>query len=172
VNPRLVLVGLPGSGKSSVGVAVADRLGVAFADSDDLVIKMTGRAIREIFERDGEAVFRELEAAAITAALVDFEGVLALGGGAVTSSSVRRELAATDVAVVLLTAEQPELLRRVAGTTHRPLLAGDAAARLADLASTRDGLYRQVATTTLDTTHREVADVAVDIVDYLSEVGT
>ena len=88
--PRVVLVGLPGSGKSSVGAELARRLGVAFADSDELVEAQTGRSVGEIFAQQGEPVFRQLEADLIAAALGSFDGVLALGGGAVTTESVRR----------------------------------------------------------------------------------
>jgi shikimate kinase len=172
MSPRVVLIGLPGSGKTTVGAALATLLGVPFADSDDLVIAMTGRSIGDIFGHDGEPAFREIEAAAVTDALLDFDGVLALGGGAVTTPSVRQELASTEVPVVLLVAGQHELLRRIAGTTHRPLLAGNAQARLAELATAREPLYRDVARTVLDTGGRSVEGVAADVADYLAEFAS
>lgn len=165
--PRVVLVGLPGAGKSSVGKALAARLGVAFADSDELIAQQTGRSVSEIFRHQGEPAFRRLEADMIAEALGGFDGVLALGGGAVTTESVRQDLAASGVPVVLLTAPHSELSHRMSGTAHRPLLAGDAAARLAALAEARDGLYVEVASVTVDTGGRTVAEVAAALHDRL-----
>jgi shikimate kinase len=163
----VVLVGLPATGKTTVGKAVAARLGVDFADTDDMIVEMTGRAIGEIFAHDGEPAFREVEAAAIADALLDFNGVLALGGGAVTTEAVRESLVDAGVPVLLLTADQDELLVRVGTTTHRPLLAGDTVARLTELRATREPLYRQVATGTVQTGGRSVDEVAADIVGEL-----
>ena len=159
--PRVVLVGLPGAGKSSVGAALAGRLGVPFADSDALIVQQTGRSVSEIFAQQGEPAFRQLEADMIAAALDGFDGVLALGGGAVTTESVRQDLLASGVLVVQLSARPDELLRRMpAGGRRRPLLAGDAPARLAELTQARAGLYAEVASITVDTGGRSVAEVA------------
>ncbi|HST46583.1 shikimate kinase [Jatrophihabitans sp.] len=158
--PRVVLVGLPGTGKSSVGAELARRLGVPFADTDELVTRQTGRSVAEIFERQGEAAFRELEADLIAEALAGFGGVLALGGGAVTTGAVRADLAASGVPVVLLTAGQDELLNRLAPAEPRPLLAGNASDRLAELAAARGGWYAEVATVSIDTGGRSVTEVA------------
>jgi shikimate kinase len=165
--PRVVLVGLPGAGKSTVGAALATHLTVPFADSDDLVMEMTGRSVPEIFADDGEAGFREIEAAAVADALLDFTGVLALGGGAVTTDAVREELHASGVPVALLTAEPDVLLSRLAGTGHRPLLAGDTAARLAELTAMREPLYAEVATLTVETDFATTDEVAAEIASRL-----
>ncbi|UQX86782.1 3-dehydroquinate synthase [Jatrophihabitans telluris] len=172
MSPRTVLVGLPGAGKSSVGRALAARLGVDFADTDDLLIEMTGRSVGEIFAHDGEAAFREIEAAAIADALCDFDGVLSLGGGAVTTPSVRAELVAAQVPVVELRASQAELVQRVSGTRHRPLLAGDTVARLKQLQAERAPLYAEVATYSVDTSGRAVADVAEHVHTLLASGAT
>jgi shikimate kinase len=168
--PRLVLVGLPGAGKSTVGAELAARLGVAFADSDDLIARQTGRSVSEIFAAQGEPAFRQLEADMIAEALAGFDGVLALGGGAVTVESVRQDLAdsaAAGVPVVQLCAEPAELLSRLAGAEPRPLLAGDAAARLAELAAARSRLYAEVATAHIDTGGRSAAEVAAALHEHL-----
>lgn len=161
--PRVVLVGLPGAGKSAVGAELAAQWNVEFADSDDLVVTATGRSIAVIFADEGEAGFRRLEARAITEALADFDGVLALGGGAVTTESVRRQLATGATPVALLAAPLPELLGRMAGTDHRPLLAGEPAAKLTELSQGRSPLYREVATLTIDTAGRSIAAVATEL---------
>jgi shikimate kinase len=156
----VVLIGLPGVGKTSVGRALAALLSLPFADSDDLVQEMTGRRIGDIIADDGEAAFRDIEAAAIAGALLDRDGVLALGGGAVTSAPVRAELAATGVPVVRLTAPEAVVLARIGNTQHRPLLAGDTAHRLRELAEAREGFYAESATLTVDTEGIGVTDVA------------
>ncbi|MGX7679953.1 shikimate kinase [Jatrophihabitans sp. DSM 45814] len=164
---QLVIVGLPGAGKSSVGAAVANRLGLPFLDSDDLVHEMTGRPVGEIIADDGEAAFREIEAAAILDTLIDFGGVLALGGGAVTTAAVRQELRDSAVPVALLTADQPTLVARIGNTQHRPLLAGDTAARLLELESQRAELYREVATISIDTSALSIDEVAAQLANQL-----
>src|SRR5690625_5058574 len=92
MTPRLVLVGPPGAGKSTVGAAVAAELGVGFRDTDADIEITAGKPISDIFLDDGEAVFRDLERAAVVAALSAHDGVLALGGGAVGTEKVREEL--------------------------------------------------------------------------------
>lgn len=167
MRPRAVLIGLPGAGKSTVGAELARLLGVAFADSDELVAQQTGRSVGEIFQHQGEQAFRQLEADMIAEALSGFDGVLALGGGAVTTESVRQDLGGCGVPVVLLTASPDELLSRLAGGEPRPLLAGDAPARLAELAGAREPLYRQVASLTVPTSGRSAAEVAAALAGQL-----
>jgi shikimate kinase len=169
MSPRAVLVGLPGTGKTTAGRLLAQRLGVPFADSDELVEARAGRSVREIFDRDGERAFRTAEADAIAAALHEFGGVLALGGGAILATATRAALAASDAPVVLLRADLPVLLRRL-GTAHeRPLLAADPPGRLAALAAQREPLYRSVATLVVDAGRDGAAEVAAAIADALAE---
>lgn len=160
---RAVLVGLPGVGKSTVGAALARRLGCEFADSDDLVIHMAGRTPGQIILDDGEAAFRDVEATVIADTLLDFDGVLALGGGAITTESVRDALRDSGVPVVLLTASVEELVARIGSTSHRPLLAGDTAARLEQLSAEREALYTALATETVDTDSASVDEIAAEV---------
>jgi shikimate kinase len=166
-GPKAVLVGLPGSGKTSVGRRLAALLVVPFADSDDLVEQYAGRCVREIFATDGEDGFRALEARVIAAALTSFSGVLSLGGGAVLVESTRAALRDAGVPVVHLTTRVVTLTGRIGDGRSRPLLTGDPASRLAVLAEAREPWYREVATVVVDTERRSIRRVAEVIADQL-----
>jgi shikimate kinase len=163
VTPKVVLVGLPGVGKSSTGRRLAKILALPFADSDDLVEAAAGRTVAEIFAADGEPAFRAAEAAAIVRALADFDGVLALGGGAVTNPAVRAAITEGGVPVAGLRARLATLVARVGDGRTRPLLAGDPAGRLAALAAERTPVYDALATFTVDTDERTAGQVAATI---------
>ena len=169
MSPRVVLVGLPGAGKSTSGRRLAKILALPFADSDDLVESAAGRSVGEIFADDGEEAFRDAEAAAIAAALVDFDGVLALGGGALNRPATRAALSSVGVAVVVLRAALTTLGARVGDARTRPLLVADPAGRLADLATRRAPLYDEVATFVVDTDHRTPGQVAATVAARLHE---
>jgi shikimate kinase len=169
VTPRAVLVGLPGAGKTTTGRRLAKIIAVPFADSDDLVEARTGRSVREIFADDGEAAFRQAEAEAIHDALRGFEGVLALGGGALTTDSTRTEVVSCGVPVVLLLAPVGTLLARVGDAHTRPLLADAPEQRLVALAGERQPTYEQVATFSVETAKRTPGQVAAQIAARLHE---
>lgn len=169
MSPRVVLIGLPGSGKSTTGRRLAKLLGVEFADSDELVEQAAGRTVREIFDADGEPAFRELEVAAIATALRDFDGVLALGGGALDNDATRTAVIGSGLPVVRLDAAIATLAARVGDGHTRPLLAGDPAARLAELAERRGDIYDSVATVTVRTDGKGPAQVASRIAARLKE---
>ena len=170
--PRAVLVGLPGTGKSTTGRRLAKILAVPFIDSDDLVETAQGMTVSAIFAARGEAGFREAEATAVAAALSDFEGILSLGGGALTSASTREAIAACRVEVVLLRGSLHTLSERVGDARSRPLLVGDPQARLAVLAAEREPVYARLATLTVDTDHRTPGQVAAQIAARLHEKRT
>lgn len=169
MTPKVVLVGLPGVGKSTTGRRLAKILAVPFADSDDLVERSAGRSVGDIFAEFGEVEFRRIEAAVVLSALSRFEGVLALGGGALTVASTRDTLAASGAPVVLLQAPIATLLVRVGDGRSRPLLADDPRSRLAALADQRRVLYREVATFVIDTEHRTPGNVAASVAARLND---
>lgn len=151
--PKAVLVGLPGSGKSTIGRRLAKALGVGLLDTDVAIEQRTGRSIADIFATDGEQEFRRIEEDVVRAALADHDGVLSLGGGAVTSPGVRAALAGHTV--VYLEISAAEGVRRTGGNTVRPLLAGpDRAEKYRALMAKRAPLYRRVATMRVDTNRR------------------
>jgi shikimate kinase len=125
--------------------------------------------VHEIFATDGETAFRSAEADAVRLAIHDFDGVLALGGGALTTPATRAALASSGAPVVLLRAPVDTLLVRVGDGRTRPLLADDPAARLASLADEREPAYRDVATFSIDTTNRTPGQVAAQIAARLHE---
>jgi shikimate kinase len=148
-SPTVVLVGLPGSGKTTVGRGLAHHLGVEFADSDAAIEALAGKAIPEIFVDEGEQVFRALEEQAVAQALSVHRGVLALGGGAILSASTRQRLAGHQV--VYLEVSLPDAIARVGLGQGRPVLALNPRATLRALAAEREPLYREVARHTLST---------------------
>jgi len=148
-RPLLVLVGPPGAGKSTVGKAVAGRLGVAFRDTDTDVEATAGKAVSDVFVDDGEAVFRALERAAVERALRDHDGVLSLGGGAVLDAETRQQL--SDHHVVLLDADLGAATTRVGMGRGRPLVGLNPRAQLRQLLQERRPLYLEVARDVVDT---------------------
>ena len=164
--PKAVLVGLPGSGKSTIGRRLAKALGVGFLDTDVAIEQQTGRSIADIFTIDGEQGFRRVEEDVVRAALADHDGVLSLGGGAVTSPGVCDALAGHTV--VYLEINATEGVRRTGGNTVRPLLAGpDRAEKFRALLAARSPLYRRVATIRVDTNRRNPGAVVRHIVSKL-----
>jgi len=158
VTAALVLVGAPGSGKSTVGALLAQRWGVPFADVDAVIESRVGKSVAEIFADDGEPVFRAFEEST-TAELLDAPGVLALGGGAVLSPATRATLAGRPV--VWLQVTIAHAAGRVGLNEARPLLLGNVRGRLVKLLNERTPLYAEVARASVDTdglTPDQVAD--------------
>lgn len=164
-RPVLVLVGPPGAGKSTVGRLVAERLGVGFRDTDADVEAVAGKAISDVFVDDGEEQFRALEQQAVRAALDAHDGVLSLGGGAVLAEPTRELL--KDHAVVFLDVDLSSAAARVGLGQGRPLVGLNPRAQLRQLMHDRLPLYREVARHTVDTSGRDVADVAEDVLALL-----
>ena len=163
--PVAVIVGPPGAGKSTVGKAVADLLGVSFTDTDDIIEARAGKPIPEIFFDEGEEHFRELEREAIAAALDSFAGVLGLGGGAILDESTRTALAGHTV--VFLSVELADAVKRVGLGAGRPLLSVNPRATLKYLMEQRRPLYASVATHTIKTDGRTTQDVAEELAALL-----
>ncbi len=164
--PKAVLIGLPGSGKSTIGRRLAKALNLTMLDTDAAIEETTGRTIAEIFATDGEAEFRRIEEEVIRSALASHDGVLSLGGGAVTTPGVRAALAGHTV--VYLEISAAEGVRRTGGSTVRPLLAGpDRAEKYRALMSERVPLYRRVATMRINTNRRNPGAVVRTIVARL-----
>ena len=168
--PKAVLVGLPGSGKSTIGRRLAKALDVSMLDTDAAIEERTGRAIADIFATDGEQEFRRIEEEVIRSALAEHDGILSLGGGAVTTPGVRAALAGHTV--IYLEISAAEGVRRTGGNTVRPLLAGpDRAEKFRALMDQRVPLYRKVATIRVNTNRRNPGAVVRHIVCRLNDPG-
>ncbi len=161
------LIGLPGSGKSTVGRQLARRLQLPFVDSDQAIEARLGCPIREFFECEGEARFREIESEVIDALTQQGAGVLSTGGGAVLRPENRAHLRARG-RVIYLKSHPEELIRRLRHDINRPLLqVADPMAKLRELFATRDPLYRQTAHFVVETGRPSVATLVNMIVMQL-----
>ena len=166
MSPRVILVGAPGCGKSTVGELLAGQLGLTFRDTDADVEAITGMAISDLFVEKGEQYFRELESEAVRAAIDSHDGVLSLGGGAIIREETQAVLAGQRVAY--LEVDAAEAARRVGLNTARPLLLGNVRGQLSQLLAQRRPLYEKVATITVSTVGRPAEEVATLIVKELS----
>lgn len=169
-KPQAVLVGPPGSGKSTVGRMLADRWGVDFRDTDRDIETSTGMTVSDIFVRQGEEQFRSLERQAVATALAEHRGVLALGGGAVISEQVRSMLAGHTV--VHLDVRLAAAMQRLGMNRSRPLLVGNVRGRWQELADERRPLYAEVATVVVETDALSVQQVVDTIVQAVDEEVT
>ena len=165
------LIGLPGSGKSTVGRQLARRLQLPFFDSDHVIVQQLGCSIREYFEREGEERFRELEESVIDELTQRPQCVLSTGGGVVLRAANRQHLRERGQ-VVYLNSSPDELFRRLRRDVSRPLLqVADPLQRLRDLYTVRDPLYRATAHFVIETGRPSVATLVNMIVMQLELAG-
>ncbi len=164
--PLVVLVGPMGVGKSTVGRLLAERLGVAYRDTDDDIVAEQGREIAEIFVDEGEPAFRAVEKKAVHTALAGHGGVLALGGGAILDADTRALLVGHRV--VYLSMDVEEAVKRTGLNAARPLLAVNPRKQWRELMEARRHLYEEVATAVVATdgrTPEEVTRAALDALE-------
>ena len=167
----VALVGLPGAGKSAVGRRLAQRLQVPFIDSDQLIEDRIGCSIRDYFERQGEASFRDLEQAVIAELATVPHGVVATGGGSVLREA-NRALLRSHFHVIYLRSAPEDLFRRLRHDVKRPLLqVADPLGKLRELYSARDPLYRDTAHDVVETGRPTVATLVNIIVMQLELAG-
>jgi len=162
--PLVVLIGAPGAGKTTVGAALAARLGVTFADTDAIVEAVAGKPVSDIFVMDGEPEFRRLERAAVAEALeaAARPGVIGLGGGAVMDTETQARLGGRRV--VYLETGFSELVKRVGMDRARPLLIGTSPrAQLKALLDQRIPVYDRLAWLTVKTDDRDPDEIAAEI---------
>ena len=170
----IVLVGMMGAGKTSVGRALAARLGARFVDVDEEVERRAGRRVADIFATEGEAAFRALESSVLGEVLrgadtnlPESNVVVSTGGGVVTTPQNRDLLADPAWDVVLLDASIDELLSRLPLDDARPLLGVDRRGALEALWRSREADYRLVATKVVQTTGLTIDEVAQSVLREL-----
>ncbi|WP_410601950.1 shikimate kinase [Amycolatopsis sp. lyj-90] len=170
MTPRVVIIGPPGSGKSTVGPALAATLGLAFRDSDDDIVASAGKPITDIFAEEGEPAFRALEEEMVAKALAEHDGVLSLGGGAPITPGTRERLAGHTV--VFLNVGMAAGVQRAGLSTARPLLAGvNPRATYKALLDARLPVYREVATFEIETDQLTPDEVVKAAVIGLAEIS-
>jgi shikimate kinase len=165
MSPVVVLVGPPGSGKSTIAAALAQRLGVVHRDTDADIEATAGKPISDIFVDEGEPHFRKLEREAIVAALQADGEVLSLGGGAILDAATRADLAGHTV--VFLDVSLGEAVKRVGLGVARPLLLGNVRTQLRTLMEARRPLYAEVAKLTVSTDDKTPDEITTEILDHL-----
>lgn len=164
-----VLVGIPGSGKSTIGRELAKRLAVTFIDTDREIEKTAGKTVSEIFIDDGEDKFRELEKNAVLEALTAPSAVVSLGGGSVMNEEVRAEL--TQHATIWLQTSIPVALKRTSMNQNRPLLLDAPRATLMKLLEQRSGFYQEVSRYTISTDGKAIKEIVDELASLLTEVN-
>jgi shikimate kinase len=175
VNPvnlaHVAFVGLPGSGKSTVGRHLARRLGWLFLDTDQVIEQRLGLSIREFFEREGEEPFRDMEQAVIDELTAGEPCVLSTGGGAVLRPANRDHLRQRSHAIYLHSLPE-DVFRRLRHDRNRPLLqVADPLTRLRDLYALRDPLYRESARLVVETGRPSVPALVHLIAGQLESLG-
>jgi 3-dehydroquinate synthase/shikimate kinase/3-dehydroquinate synthase len=159
----IVLIGFMGAGKTTVGRLLAAKLGLRFADSDQVIEQRHGRSVREIFAEEGEATFRAAEHEVLAELVRGPEAVVAVGGGAVEHPSSRRLLRAARV--IYLQVGYDEAVQRVGGDGGRPLLRRP---DLDDIYRRRLPVYQSVATMTVATAGRPAEAVCLEVISRLA----
>jgi shikimate kinase len=171
VAALISLVGLPGSGKSTVGRNLSRRLNLPFIDSDHAIEQHIGCSIRDFFSREGEAAFRDMEEEVLQNLTQTHEGVLATGGGAVLRQANRERLRQAGQ-VIYLRSTPEEVFRRLRHDVNRPLLqVADPLQRLRDLYAERDPMYRETAHFTIETGRPSVSTLVNMVMMQLELAG-
>ena len=164
----IVLVGVPGAGKTTVGKLLAKDLGIDFFDSDQVIESRAGKNVSDIFTQDGEPAFRKLEHDVIVELLGSSNAVVALGGGSLGNDETRARV--KGATAVWLVAGLAQAVDRVGMNRNRPLLLGNVRGQLADLMAAREPFYKEVAAIAVDTSRLIPSEVVTEIVAELGKI--
>jgi shikimate kinase len=158
----IILMGPPGSGKSTVGKYLAKELGISLIDTDRIIEEREGRSISEIFLTDGEEGFRAIEKKVVLESLDVDDSIVALGGGSVLDSDVQARLTQCPE-VIFLDVSISNAAPRVGFNKERPLLMGNPRQQWLQLMERRRSIYESLATRTVSTDNRKAQEVAHEI---------
>lgn len=165
---RIVLIGPPGAGKSTVGKALADHLSLEFLDTDALIEQSTGKSITDIFVVDGEPIFRAIELEILASVLKSEGAVVSLGGGAPISDEAQALISKSDSHVIFLDVSLSTAAPRVGFNRDRPLLLGNPRAQWQALSDQRRPIYELLADQVIKVDEMEVAAIVSEIVKEVS----
>ena len=165
MSPRVILIGAPGSGKTTVGRVLARELAVDFVDTDTEIEKLAGTSISDIFIERGEAAFRELETQVLRHVIANADGVLSLGGGAILRPENRAML--SNQPVVWLEVTLADAADRVGLATSRPVLVGNVRGKLMELLQERTPLYTETARHRVSTHLKKPSEIAAEVLALL-----
>ncbi len=157
---KVVLIGPPGAGKSTIGKALAKEIATEFIDSDSEIERITGKKISDIFVEEGEAVFRKTEVEVVTALLDGFEGVIALGGGAPINTQIQEALTGVEFPVIFIDVSISQAANRIGFNKDRPLLLINPRQQWMNLMSERRPIYEKLASQTVNSDSQKPHEVA------------
>lgn len=167
MTKKIVLIGPPGAGKTSIGKALSKELELAFIDSDAEIERISGKTISEIFVDQGEAVFRKTEVETVTRILAEFEGVVALGGGAPINPEIQKVLLNSEYPVIFIDVSISQAANRIGFNKDRPLLLINPRQQWLHLMSERRPIYEKLATITVSSDNSKPSEVAKTITDKI-----
>ena len=157
---KIVLIGPPGAGKSSIGRSLSKEMDMPFIDSDSEIEKIAQKKISEIFVDDGEPAFRKIEVEVVSNLLRNFSGVIALGGGAPMNAEIQIKLEKSDFPVIFIDVSISQAANRVGFNKDRPLLLINPRQQWMNLMSERRPIYERLATDTVSSDNNKPAEVA------------
>lgn len=167
MTKTIVLIGPPGAGKTSIGKALSKELQLAFIDSDAEIERISGKTISEIFVDQGEAAFRKTEVETVTRILAEFEGVVALGGGAPMNPEIQKVLLNSEYPVIFIDVSISQAANRIGFNKDRPLLMINPRQQWLHLMSERRPTYEKLATITVSSDNSKPSEVAKTITDKI-----
>ena len=163
MSKKVILIGPPGAGKSTIGHALAKKMKVKFADTDSMIEAKLGKKISDIFVDLGEPFFRAEELLILADVFKSDNGVISLGGGAPISEEAQRLIRDSSATVIFLDISLGKAAARVGFNRDRPLLLGNPRAQWTELMNTRRPIYESLATSTVSVDDRSISEICADI---------